>query len=185
MRIISGSLKGILLHPPKGLPVRPTTDRAKESLFNILENHFNLDEVTVLDLFSGTGNMAFEFASRGAVSVTAVDLHGKCIAWIKETTVKHHLSQLKCMKSDAFSYLKKCTNRFDIIFSDAPYAMKEIIRIPALVHEQQLLTNKGWLIIEHESNLDLSHESGFFDKRIYGQSAFSFFKHIDLFTTNP
>ncbi len=176
MRIISGKLKGILLHPPKGLPVRPTTDRAKESLFNILENHFNLDEVEVLDLFSGTGNIAFEFASRGALHVTAVDLHGKCVAWIKETSTQYQLNQIKTIKSDAFGYLKKNTGRFDIIFSDAPYAMKEIIQIPVLVHQQRLLKPDGWLIVEHESNLDLSHESGFFDKRIYGQSAFSFFK---------
>lgn len=176
MRIISGQLKGIILHPPKGLPVRPTTDRAKESLFNILENNFDLTQCTSLDLFSGTGNIAFELASRGAKSVTAVDLHGKCIAWIKEAAAKNNLKQIHVVKSDALGFLKKCTTPFDIIFSDAPYAMKEIIQIPALVEKGKLLNPNGWLIMEHEANLDLSHETTFFDKRIYGQSAFSFFK---------
>ncbi len=176
MRIISGQLKGIILHPPKGLPVRPTTDRAKESLFNILENNFDIETCTVLDLFSGTGNIAFEFASRGAVSVTSVDLSGKCVAWIKEAATKNGLKQISVAKSDALSFLKKCTQQFDIIFSDAPYSMKEIVQIPALVQTRELLTKNGWLIMEHEANLDLSHETTFFDKRVYGQSAFSVFK---------
>jgi 16S rRNA (guanine966-N2)-methyltransferase len=178
VRIISGSLKGIILHPPKGLPVRPTTDRAKESLFNILENHFILTGLEVIDLFSGTGNISFEFASRGAAKVTAVDLHGKCIAWIKETALKLGLKQIHTVKCDALGYLRKCQTPADIIFSDAPYAMKEIIQIPGIVHHNQLLKLDGWLIIEHEVNLDLSHENGFFDKRIYGQSAFSFFRYV-------
>jgi 16S rRNA (guanine(966)-N(2))-methyltransferase RsmD len=178
VRIIGGSLKGIILHPPKGLPVRPTTDRAKESLFNILENNFDLSQTEVLDLFSGTGNIALEFASRGAPEVAAVDLHGKCIAWIKEMATKHQFTKLLCSKSDAVSYLNKCTRTFDIIFADAPYAMKEIIQIPSIIHRNGLLKKGGWLIVEHESNLDLSHEIGFFDKRVYGQSAFSFFRYV-------
>lgn len=183
MRIISGSLKGIILHPPKGLPVRPTTDRAKESLFNILDNNFTMKGLDVIDLFSGTGNISFEFASRGAARITAVDLHGKCIAWIKETALKLGLKQIQTIKSDALGYLKKCQVPADIIFSDAPYAMKEIIQIPGIVHQNQLLKPNGWLIVEHEVNLDFSHENGFFDKRIYGQSAFSFFRKVSSVPT--
>jgi 16S rRNA (guanine966-N2)-methyltransferase len=180
VRIIGGSLKGIILHPPKGLPVRPTTDRAKESLFNILENNFDLHQTEVLDLFSGTGNIALEFCSRGAPQVIAVDLHGKCVAWIKEIATKYQFAKLQCMKSDAVGYLNKCTHTFDIIFADAPYTMKEIIQIPSIINRNGLLNKGGWLILEHESNLDLSHEIGFFDKRVYGQSAFSFFRNVPV-----
>lgn len=178
MRIISGSLKGILIQPPKGLPVRPTTDRAKESLFNILENNFNLGQITVLDIFSGTGNIAYEFCSRGANSVTAVDINFKCVAFMKEMKVKHQFSQLHIVKKDAFAFLRSTDDSYDIIFADAPYAHKNIIEIPRIVAERKLLHSNGWLIVEHELHLDLSSESGFFDKRIYGQSVFSIFKPI-------
>ncbi len=175
MRIISGIHKSILLNAPKGLPVRPTTDRSKESLFNIIENNFDIEQLTVLDIFSGTGNIAYEFCSRGAKHVDAVDLNEKCVAFIKQTKIKLKLEQLFPLKKDAYSYLKNCTNKYDIIFADAPYANKHIIEIPRLVIENKLLNAKGWLIVEHETHLDLTTEKGFFDKRIYGQSAFSFF----------
>jgi 16S rRNA (guanine966-N2)-methyltransferase len=176
VRIISGTHKSILINPPKGLPVRPTTDRAKESLFNIIENNFDIEELSVLDIFSGTGNIAYEFASREASKVVAVDLNDKCVMFIKSVKEKLKLEQLQVLKKDAFVYLKGSIEQFDIIFADAPYAHKQIIEIPRLVHEKQLLTEKGWLIVEHEALLDLNTEPGFFDKRIYGQSAFSFFR---------
>lgn len=175
MRIISGEHKGILINAPKNLPVRPTTDRSKESLFNILENNFDLKGLMVLDIYSGTGNIAYEFCSRGATLVDAVDIHEKCIAFIKETKLKLKFEKLNPIKKDAFSYIKNCTKKYDIIFADAPYANKQIIEIPRLVAENNLLNKNGWLIIEHEIHLDLNSEKGFFDKRIYGQSAFSFF----------
>lgn len=176
MRIISGEQKGILINPPKGLPVRPTTDRAKESLFNILENNFDIDELSVLDIFSGTGNIAYEFASRQAAKVVAVDINDKCVQFIKSVKEKNRFDTLQVVKKDAFGFLKSTLEKYDIIFADAPYAHKQIIEIPRIVHEKQLLSEKGWLIVEHESLLDLDSEPGFFDKRIYGQSAFSFFK---------
>lgn len=156
--------------------MRPTTDRAKESLFNIISNNFEIDELNVLDIFSGTGNIAFEFASRGAAKVTAVDLHDKCVLFIKSVKAKLKLTQLTALKKDAFAFLKSTPEKYDIIFADAPYAHKQMMEIPRLVREKNLLTEKGWLIVEHESLLDLDNEPGFFDKRIYGQSAFSFFK---------
>lgn len=158
--------------------MRPTTDRAKESLFNIIENHFEISELTVLDLFSGTGNMAYEFCSRGAASVTAVDLDFKCVSFIKSMKEKHQLNQLKVIKRDAFAFLRGDENRYQFIFADAPYAHQQLGQIPDLVQSARLLIDDGWLVVEHESNLDLSHKSGFFDKRIYGQSAFSFFKSV-------
>lgn len=178
MRIISGIHKSILIEPPKGLPVRPTTDRAKESLFNIISNNFEIDELNVLDIFSGTGNIAFEFASRGAAKVTAVDVHDKCVLFIKMVKEKLKLTQLTALKKDAFAFLKSTPEKYDIIFADAPYAHKQMMEIPRLVREKNLLTENGWLIVEHESLLDLDNEPGFFDKRIYGQSAFSFFKRV-------
>jgi 16S rRNA (guanine966-N2)-methyltransferase len=178
VRIISGEHRSILIDPPKGLPVRPTTDRAKESLFNIIENNFEIDELNVLDIFSGTGNIAFEFASRGAEKVTAVDIHEKCVLFIKSVKEKLKLTQLHAMKKDAFAFLKSTPEKYNIIFADAPYAHKQIIEIPRIVKEKDLLTENGWLIVEHESLLDLEQEPGFFDKRVYGQSAFSFFKKV-------
>lgn len=176
MRIISGIHKGIIIHAPKGLPVRPTTDRAKESLFNIIENSFDIEKISALDIFSGTGNIAYEFCSRGALSVDAVDMNEKCISFIKQTIQKLDLQQMNAIRKDAFVYLKKCKKKYAVIFADAPYANKQIIEIPKLVHENNLLNSNGILVIEHEANLDLSSETGYFEKRNYGQSAFSFFK---------
>jgi 16S rRNA (guanine(966)-N(2))-methyltransferase RsmD len=177
LRIISGTHKGIIINPPKGLPVRPTTDRAKESLFNILENNFNFNELSCLDLFSGTGNIAYEFCSRGATKVMSVDIDFGCVKFIKESIQKQQFNQLTAVKKDVFSFMNQCTEKFDIIFADAPYALDKLPTIPVKVFENQLLTEKGWLIIEHQSNLDLSNQTHFFEKRNYGQSTFSFFKY--------
>ncbi|MBP9186842.1 MAG: RsmD family RNA methyltransferase [Bacteroidia bacterium] len=179
MRIISGDLRGILIAPPKGLPVRPTTDRAKESLFNIIDNNFNITDLNVLDIFSGTGNISYEFASRGAQKITAVDLNFKCTEFIKLMKQKHQLKNIDVVKKDAFTFLKSTLTTYDIIFADAPYAHKDIIQIPKLVAERKLLNPKGWLIVEHENVLDLDTEPNFLNKRVYGQSCFSFFSAAD------
>ncbi len=176
MRIVSGSLKSTVLRPPAGLPVRPTTDRAKESLFNILENRFEISSLSILDLFSGTGNISYEFCSRGAKKVTAIDIHAGCVQYIKEVKNKYGLEQLTVVKKDAFVYLNQCVEQFDIIFADAPYALHRILEIPTIVEQKKLLQPNGLLIMEHDSNLEMQLQIGFFDKRTYGQSAFSFFK---------
>lgn len=178
MRIISGKKKGIIIHAPKNLPVRPTTDMAKESLFNILENNFDLNSISALDLFSGTGNVSYEFCSRGSLAVTAVDIDFGCVKFIKESKIKFDFNALEIHKKDVFVFLKQCTNVFDIIFADAPYKLEKIITLPQLILDNKILKQGGWLIVEHENNLDLSHEIGFFEKRKYGQSAFSFFKYL-------
>lgn len=178
VRIISGTHKRILVHPPKGLPVRPTTDRAKESLFNIIENHFDIADLNVLDLFSGTGNMAYEFASRGAKLVIAVDSHPKCISFIKQTSKQLQLEAIQPIQKDAFTFIKSCEQQFDFIFSDAPYAHQQMIEIPRSILQTGILNPNGWLVVEHESLLSLDDQPGFFQKRVYGQSCFSFFKHI-------
>lgn len=176
MRIISGKYKGKRLIAPKKLPVRPTADMQKEALFNILRNNYDFINLRVLDLFSGTGNIAYEFASRGTDDITAVDAHHACIKFIAETSKDLEFS-IACFKSDVFKYLKKTEQKFDVIFADPPYQMPlaNFERIPELVFERDLLTEEGILIIEHASQTDLALLPFFKEKRKYGSSVFSFF----------
>jgi 16S rRNA (guanine966-N2)-methyltransferase len=178
MRIISGKYKGFVIRPEAGIPARPTTDRAKESLFNILENGYGIEGKRVLDLFSGTGNMAFEFASRGASEVYAVDLSRKAVSFIGETFRLLDYSRYKVFKSNAFSFLKESEEKFDIIFADPPYAMPNLREIAAAVFRKELLNPGGTLIVEHASRVDLGTPE-LADKRVYGQSTFSFFRKKD------
>ncbi len=176
MRIIAGNKKGIILHAPPSLPVRPTTDRAKESLFNILENNFNISELSVLDLFAGTGNISYEFSSRDAKAVLSIDQHSGCVKFMKETSAKLGFIAMEARKQDVFTFLKQNSEQFDIIFGDAPYALSRIPEIPELVFNKNLLNTGGWLILEHATMMKLSHLPHFFEERNYGQSTFSFFK---------
>ncbi len=175
MRIIGGRLKGLRLDPPKNLPVRPTTDMAKEALFNILQNQIDLEGIKVLDLFSGTGNLALEFASRFADSVTAVDRSIYCINYLKDTARKHGLTQISTYKADVFKYLEMETERYDLIFADPPYDLSRIPEIPKIVFEKNLLLPGGMLIVEHQSMQNLSNHFNFSEQRRYGHSSFSFF----------
>jgi 16S rRNA (guanine(966)-N(2))-methyltransferase RsmD len=178
MRIIGGSLKGLRLNPPKNLPVRPTTDLAKEALFNILQNQIEFDDIQVLDLFSGTGNISFEFASRGAKQVIAVDRSIHCINYIKDTARQHQLSNIKTYKADIFKYLQLETEQYDLIFADPPYDMNQIPEIPKIIFEKNLLSADGLLIVEHQSMQNLSNHPAFVEQRKYGHSSFSFFKNV-------
>lgn len=176
MRIIGGSLKGIRINPPNNLPVRPTTDMAKEALFNILQNRFDLEECSVLDLFSGTGNISLEFASRGCENVLAVDQHSGCIKWLKDIAQKHQLNQISSRKADVFKLLKQLNEKFDIIFADPPYNLPNIPQIPLCVSEQNLLSENGILVVEHQSNMKMDAQPGYSETRKYGNSSFSFFE---------
>ena len=175
MRIIGGRLKGIRLQAPKNLPVRPTTDMAKEALFNILQNLVEISDLQVLDLFSGTGNISLEFASRGAQKIQSVDRDFGCYNYLKNTAQQHQLTQIKASKADVFKFLKQETDQFDLIFADPPYDLNRIPDIAPLVFEQNLLKPNGILIIEHQSMQDLSNHPNFKEKRTYGYTAFSFF----------
>lgn len=176
MRIVSGIHKGRKLNPPKNLPVRPTTDFAKEALFNILNNQYHFKGLTVIDLFTGTGNISFEFASRGAATIIAVDAHANCLRYIEK--VKSELDlPISAVKSDVFKYLSSASERADIIFADPPYnfeadALQDLVNI---VFSRNLIKEEGVLIIEHSKKTDLSPVSGFKDVRKYGNSVFSFF----------
>ncbi|QXP55385.1 RsmD family RNA methyltransferase [Cellulophaga sp. HaHa_2_95] len=177
MRIISGKHRGRRLTAPSKLPVRPTTDMAKEGLFNILHNNYYLPDISVLDLFSGTGNIAFEFGSRGCTTITAVDADQGCVKFITETTEKLELP-ISTIKSDVFNYLEKTTTKHHIIFADPPYdlAIEDFEKIPELVFSRELLLEDGLLIVEHSKHTDLSKLPHFNKQRKYGGSVFSFFE---------
>lgn len=177
MRIISGKYKGRRLSPPKNLPVRPTTDMSKEALFNILNNHFNFAELSVLDLFAGTGNISFEFASRGSEPIVSVDADFGCIAFIKKITNEFEFN-ITAIKSDVFKFLEKAKGEFDIIFADPPYGMeqKEFEKIVQLIFENELLSEDGMMIVEHSKHTKLEHLSNFSFEKNYGGSTFSFFE---------
>jgi len=176
MRIIGGSLKGLRLNPPKNLPVRPTTDLAKEALFNILQNQIEFDAITVLDLFSGTGNISLEFASRGAAKVISVDRSVQCVHYLNDTARQNKLGQIKTYKADVFKYLQIETEQYDLIFADPPYDLNQIPEIPKIIFEKNLLSPGGLLIVEHQSMQNLSQHPAFVEQRKYGHSSFSFFK---------
>ncbi|MEO6978925.1 MAG: 16S rRNA (guanine(966)-N(2))-methyltransferase RsmD [Mucilaginibacter sp.] len=175
MRIIGGRLKGLRLNPPKNLPVRPTTDLAKEALFNILQNKIEFEGIRVLDLFSGTGSISIEFASRGAAQVIAVDRSIQCIHYLKDTARQHDLTNIKTFKDDVFKYLQLETDQYDLIFADPPYDMNQIPEIPKLIFDKKLLLPAGLLIVEHQSMQNLSNHPAFIEQRKYGHSSFSFF----------
>jgi 16S rRNA (guanine966-N2)-methyltransferase len=178
MRIIGGRLKGLRLNTPKNLPVRPTTDLAKEALFNILNNQVEFDDLNVLDLFSGTGNISLEFASRGARQVIAVDRSVHCINYLKDTARQHRLEEIKTFKADVFKYLEMETEQYDLIFADPPYDLNRIPEIPKIIFDKQLLSPDGLLIVEHQSMQNLGQHAAFVEQRKYGHSSFSFFRNI-------
>ncbi|WP_299897629.1 RsmD family RNA methyltransferase [uncultured Aquimarina sp.] len=181
MRIISGKYKGKRLQAPKKLPVRPTTDMAKEGLFNILNHHYAFSEVTLLDLFAGTGNISYEFASRGTEHITAVDAHYGCVGYIKSIAKELDFS-IDTIKSDVYNYLEKVKRTSDIIFADPPYdfTVEEFAKIPALVFENELLNDDGVLIIEHSKHTSLEDLPNFRNSRKYGGSVFSFFENASV-----
>lgn len=162
---------------PNKLPVRPTTDVAKEALFNILNNYYHLSDLLVLDLFSGTGNISYEFAARGAENITAVDANYDCVKFIKKTSAELDFS-ITTIKSDVFKFLERATSKFNLIFADPPYDMsqEDFSRIVHLVFEKKLLLEDGMLILEHSKHTDLSHLDHFLESRKYGNSVFSFFE---------
>ena len=177
MRIISGTYKGRKIIAPTKLPVRPTTDMAKEALFNILNNQYYFDDISVLDLFSGTGNISYEFASRGTEDITAVDNHYACIKFINETAELFEMP-IKTIKSDVFKFLESFGQQYSIIFADPPYDFEVDLfsKIPQLVFENNLLQEEGLLIIEHSKHTDLSHLAHYSHSKKYGGNMFSFFE---------
>lgn len=176
MRITGGTLKGRTIEVAKGLPVRPTTAFAGEALFNILNNKIDFGNVKFLDLFSGTGHISIEFASRGCSQITAVDINFNCVNFLKQTAKKYQLP-IMCIKQDVFKFLEESSNTYDVIFADPPYDLKNIEDIHTLVFNKKLLTENGILIIEHGPRTKLDHLSNFAQHRKYGNVNFSFFNN--------
>lgn len=172
MRIISGNHKGKKIQAPKSLPVRPTTDRAKESVFNILENRYNLSEKKILDLFSGTGNLSYEFSSRNTYEITAVDINPKCVNFIKKTNQNLNFN-IKTILSDSFKFIEKTDKNFDIIFMDPPYNYKRYHDLKDLIIERKILNKDGCLIIEHDKTTRFDEKN--IEVRKYGSVFFTMF----------
>jgi 16S rRNA (guanine966-N2)-methyltransferase len=175
MRIISGKYRGKRFYPPTNLPVRPTTDFAKEGLFNYLANRINLEGIKVLDLFSGTGNITIEFASRGAGEITSVDQNLKCSAYLKKIAGELQLKNLKVVNQDAFRYIGFSKEKFDLIFADPPYELNNAELLPKIIFEKDLLNEEGLLILEHSEERNFEKHPNFFEQRRYGKVNFSFF----------
>jgi 16S rRNA (guanine966-N2)-methyltransferase len=177
MRIISGKYKGRRISPPKGLPVRPTTDMSKEALFNVINNHFSFESLKILDLFAGTGNISYEFASRGSAPITSVDGDFGCVKFIKQVAAEYDFN-IAATKSDVFKFLERNNASFDIIFADPPYALDQKIfeKIVLLIFEKNTLNDDGMMIIEHSKYTKLDHMDNFSFKKTYGGSIFSFFE---------
>ncbi len=177
MRIISGKYKGRRITAPKNLPVRPTTDMSKEALFNVLNNHYHFSEVKVLDLFSGTGNISYEFGSRGCESITSIDGDIGCVNFIKKTAKEFDLN-ITAIKNDVFKFLEKHKASYDIIFADPPYGIeqKEFEKLIELVFENELLSLDGMLVVEHSKRTKLDHMMHFSFEKNYGGSVFTFYE---------
>ncbi len=177
MRIVSGKHKSRRITAPNNLPVRPTTDMAKEALFNILNNRYYFNQIEVLDLFAGIGSISFEFASRGTEKIISVDQHQGCINFLNKINDELDLD-IQTIKSDVYSFLEKTNLKFDVIFADPPYEFSEeqFQKIVDLVFDRQLLNEDGILIIEHAKQTDLSKNNTFTKSKKYGGNMFSFFE---------
>ena len=176
MRIISGKYNGRTINPPRNLKARPTTDFAKENLFNVLNNLIDFEACDVLDLFSGTGSISYEFASRGARSVTSVEINPVHYNFIRQTAQQLGITNLHPVKANVFLYLKSCPKQFDVIFSDAPYDLEGSEEVIREVFTRDLLREEGILIFEHSKKMDFSTYEHFWQLRSYGSVQFSFFK---------
>lgn len=177
MRIISGLYKSRKISAPKNLPVRPTTDMAKESLFNIINNLYYFDDVSVLDLFAGTGNISYEFASRGTEQITSVDQDFGCVKFINKTAEDFGMP-IQTIKSDVFKFLEKTAIQSNIIFADPPYSfeVEQFSKIPELVFKNNLLLDDGLLIVEHSKHTSLTEVEHYSYSKNYGGNVFSFFE---------
>ena len=176
MRIISGKYRGRAITPPKNLRARPTTDFAKEDLFNILTNLVDFEQCDVLDLFAGTGSVSYEFASRGAQSVTSVEINAVHHNFIRNTAKSLGADNIFAVKANVFLYLKSCPKSFDIVFSDAPYDLECLEQVVDLVLGENILKEDGIFIFEHSDKYKFDNHPLFWQSRSYGSVQFSFFK---------
>lgn len=176
MRIISGDLGGRRINPPSKMPyTRPTTDIAKEGLFNILQNNLDFEDLKTLDLFGGTGSISYELASRGAKDLTIVEKDNQMFSFIKKTSEDLKLKNFKIVKSDVFRFIEHCMEKFDFIFAGPPYALQNIDDLPKLIFEKELLNKNGWFVLEHTPRNNYEASAFFKSARNYGTTIFSVF----------
>jgi len=176
MRIISGIYGGRRLSPPKNITARPTTDFAKESLFNLLNNRLDFEGIDMLDLFAGTGGIGIECVSRGARSVTAVEIAHVQQNWIISCCRQLGIRNLSVIRGDVFKFLNACHTKYDLIFADPPYALEQLPTLPDVVLERDILKENGWLVIEHGKDTDFTSHPRHIETRTYGSVHFSFFQ---------
>lgn len=176
MRIISGIYGGRRISPPASMPhTRPTTDIAKEGLFNVLQNNLEFENLKTLDLFGGTGSISYELASRGVPNLTIVEKDPAMYDFIKKTLVELDIPNFKLIKSEVFKFIDSCTGKFDFIFAGPPYALGTIDDLPLKVFEKKLLNPKGWFILEHTPRNDYKKFEHYKAERNYGSTIFSIF----------
>ncbi len=177
MRIIAGKYGGRRINPPSNMPhTRPTTDVAKEGLFNILQSRVSLDEANTLDLFGGTGCISYELASRGASALTIVEKDNQMLDFIKKNIDLLKIENAQTIRMDVFQYLASCTQQFDIIFAGPPYALTTIDDLPRIIVERKLISPEGYFILEHTPRNNYENFAGFSFQRNYGATVFSFFE---------
>ena len=180
MRIISGTYGGRRLSPPKNITARPTTDFAKESLFNLLNNRLDFEGIDMLDLFAGTGGIGIECISRGARSVTAVEIAHVQQNWIISCCKQLGIRNLSVIRGDVFKFLNACHTKYDLIFADPPYALEQLPTLPDVILGAQdtgsILKENGWLVIEHGKDTDFTSHPRHVETRTYGSVHFSFFQ---------
>jgi len=182
MRIISGNLGGRRINPPAVMPhTRPTTDIAKEGLFNILQNNLDFEELKTLDLFGGTGSISYELASRGAADLTIIEKDQKMFDFIKTNANALKIEKLKIVRADVFKFIDTTKEQFNFIFAGPPYALQEIDQLPILIFEKNILQPSGWFVLEHTPRNDYKDIPFFNMQRNYGTTVFSFF--INQFST--
>ncbi len=176
MRIISGTHGGRRISPPAKMPyTRPTTDIAKEGLFNIIENNLDISALKTLDLFGGTGSISYELASRGVNDLTIVEKDKTMYDFIVKTSQALELDNFKVVKNDVFKFIEQCTKKFDLIFAGPPYALSSIDELPVYINKYHLLEKKGWFILEHTPANNYAASPLFKTSRNYGTTIFSIF----------
>jgi len=176
MRIIGGEHGGRKFNPPSKMPyTRPTTDIAKEGLFNVLQHKLDIEELKTLDLFGGTGSISYELASRGAADLTIVEKDTSMYEFIKKTSGALRIENIRTVKMDVFKFINQCTDKFDFIFAGPPYALTTIDELPKLIFEKQLLNDKGWFVLEHTPRNDYKNFPFYKTEKNYGTTIFSIF----------
>jgi 16S rRNA (guanine966-N2)-methyltransferase len=176
MRIVTGEFKGRHFFPPKNLAARPTTDIAKEGLFDILSHRLDFEDISVYDMFGGTGGISIEFASRGCEHITLTELNSVNYAFIRKVIDELKVRTIQTYKTDAFRFVQSCKGKFDLVFADPPYELPKLPEIPDLIFEKGLLNEGGVLILEHPKEFDFSQHPHFSEHRKYGHVNFTFFE---------